>query len=769
MKQKIVIAALAFIMAWGSFSSSAFGEYITPKEAGFRNCALIYYNKNYNAESFKPLLVKYVDGKPTAQTGYDAFLFLVFNVNGKMTLIDPTDLNDWREQLEIFFHRGINVPALADACRELRQNGLLKERVKIIFSIPWPHPDMHKFGDLDGDGRSEDLANKKDLDKVLDWYIQTIASEMKKYPELDLWGFYMMNEGLAEKYWGMVRQFCGNIHKNGYKAFWIPYYNAPGAEQAYELGFDVSVMQSNWTFNTRNDGNGTRRNRLVNTAQWTKNHHQGIELEINPPEDPYWQEIFARTLETGTKTGFQQGASATYFGSDFYWPYSESKETRALYSLWMDYLAGKPIKLPVPGKWTQKKLADGKDQIIYRFNQPSSVQLVDLYYEDLPDEYFAALVSVEGKENETSDWKPLGWKIGRVTQNPTFPLRNMTVVFTKSTVKELKITVSPVRNNRIGRLAKVEPEMASVNIFMTKSFHKPYETSLPRAIPKYPDESGRDLLDGVSEGSWTNYVGWAFNRLAEVHLDLGDEIEYDEVRLHLLDQKSAAIYWPDEIEMVASRTAGVQADKGFGAVPGGFEYNCDFQGKPESNVSTLKLSAPQKARAVTLRFNRKGWLFLSEIELFLKGKRLPTDRFSYKLSPLDLDSDKVHVKYADDGIMLTDGYISGCFNIGNVGINNGKPLVVSVDLQKKVPIRKITCYLVDGHGAGVRMPKKGFARFSSDGKNWSKPLPFDIPVSKKMKTNRTIPVSVDCRWNARYIQVEFSSSAWTFLSEILVE
>lgn len=770
--KKLFFLLLLFVSSGGfhgALSEVSGDDYISPKEAGFRNCALIYYNKNYNAEAIKPILVKYVDGKPTDQAGYDAVLFLLFTVNEKMTLTDQTNMADWQEQLDIYFHREINVPALSKACAELRSQGLLKERIKVIISIPWPHPEMRDFGDVDHDGQSEDLGKSADVDKVLTWYIRQTAQEMKKYPDLDFWGFYMMNEGLAEKYHDLARQFCRNIHEQGYRAFWIPYYNAPGALEAYDLGFDVSVMQSNWTFNTRPDGSGTRRNRLINTADWAKKHHQGIELEINPPEEPYWQDIYVRTLETGTKTGFQKGASATYFGSDFYWPFSSKKESQDLYSLWMDYLAGKPIELPEVGTWTERVKEGGVTEILYHFKKPEQVRLTDLFYEDIPGDFFSAQISVEGQTKGSKEWIPLGWKIGRITKDPVYPVACMTISFMPMEVEQLRITVKPTHETRPGRLTGVEPELKSDRLMITKSFQKSYVTSKQKGTPTYPDESGRDLLDGVTGGDWNKYVGWSMGCSAEVRFDFGEVIEYDEIRLYLLEDKRAAIAWPTEIEMISSLKTGIQANKGYGMVPEGFQFECDFRGDPKKGGSTLKLNVPQKARAMTLQFKRRGWLFLSEVEFYLKGKRLNSDKFSYWISLLDRVSREKNLKYLDDGFMLTDGHPSSLFTKGNVGVRGGVPLIATVDLDAITSINRVTCYVLDGETAGVRVPEKGVVRLSEDGRTWSAPLAFDMPVTRKLRSNETIPVSLEIKKKARFVQVEFSSGSWTFLSEILVE
>lgn len=744
-------------------------EYPTPREAGFRNCALVYYNKNFNAETFKPILVKYAGGKPTEQAGYDAVLFLLYKINDKTTLSGETNMADWRKQIDVFFHQGINVPALSQASKELRADGFLQERIKVIFSIPWPDPNMRDFGDVDGDGKTEDLAAPADLEKTLAWYIRLVADEMKAYPELDLWGFYMMNEGILPRNRGLARRFCNVIHEHGFRALWIPYYNAPGADVAGELGFDVTIMQSNWTFGTRFDGSGNRRNRLVNAANWAKEHHQGIELEINPPEAPYWQNIFARSLETGTRTGFQRGVGATYFGDDFYWATSNNPDTKALYSLWMDYLAGKPIQLPQAGDWSQKTLPNGDAEIVYRFDKPTDVRLIDLYYRDIPDDCFAALTTVEGRANESEPWSPLGWKIDCLAKSELGPEENITVNFKPMIAGELRILVQTPGGGSGARLVGVDPDLAAEPLRVSKSFHKSYTTNKPASPPTYPDESGRDLFDGTTEGSWKNYVGWAANYPAEVNIDFGEPIVYDEIRLHLLEQLSASITWPQMIVAISSMTPGIQPDGGYGSAVDKFDFTCGGGNRPERNVAILKPVQPATARAMTIRFKRRGWLFLSELEFYRDGKRLDHDKFSYRLSLQDNQTPNKEELYTDNGSILTDGHVSSIFSRGCVGMNSNATLRATVNLEEATRVNRVTCWLIDGQHAGVRIPETGTLRLSLDGKTWNEPINFEMPPSRRLTENEAVAVRLDPKQNAKYVQVEFLSKGWTFISEIEVE
>lgn len=750
------------------------GEYLSVQEAGFRNCALIYHNPLAGVEYFKPLLVKYEHNQPTARPGYDSFLFLVFSLpnNGRRTEVDPTDKTDWTFILDAYFGRAINVPALNTAAAQLRKDRLLpKEKTKVMFAIPWLNPALHAFGDVDGDGKTEDLATVEGREEVLGWYMNSVIGQLKKYPELELWGFYMMREGIGAKDTDIAKQYCQAIHQRGVKALWIPYFMAPGCERCYsELGFDAVIMQSNWTFRTNPDGTGARRNRLMDAAEFARNNRMGIELEINPPPGANWRRIFEQTLETGTQTGFQKAASATYFGSDFYWARSQDPADQALYARWMDYLAGKPIQLPARGTWTRKDLPDRSVEITYALHDPAPVQLVDIFLQEAPDDFFAGLVTIESRLSRQDTWKPQAWARRSAFDSSKRANQNITLELPGETVRELRIRMNPHPGRRAGKITSIEPDCSAPARILSKSYRKPYTTSKRSPAPKYPDETGRKLLDGTTSGGWGAYVGFSRGKRTRVALDFGETIEFDEVRIHLLEEPGAAIHRPSAVSAIYSRGRGELRDSGFGAPPEGYDARGDFRYSSETKSTHLRLERPGQARSMTLLFEHPAWLFLSEIQLLRDGKVLPPAQFTYTLSlQLEPAGGPEAQRYSDDGVMLTDGFATADFK-GNVGMPGGQKLRVVVNLGESAPVRRATCYVVDGGQAGIVMPKSAAVRLSDDSANWSTPVPIKLPAPQKRDHNVALPITADCKGAmARFVEFDLTAAGWVFVSEVVVE
>lgn len=775
MKKILPVFLLALFSAFTL--STVLADYMTPEEAGFRNCALIYHSPANltNAEYFKRLLVKYEADAPTAQAGFDSFLFLYFTVNGKRTEFEETLLTDWNTILDAYFHGAeINVPQLAKAVRELKAAGKLDADapIKIWFAIPWLNQKVLDFGDVNGDGKTEDLSTEAGRDAVLRWYINTVKTEMKRFPELKLEGFYMMAEGMGERSRGGFIQYNRVIHDEGFRSFWIPYYNASGLGSAYDVGFDVVILQSNWTFNTRADGSGTRRNRLVQAAEYARKHHFGIELEINPPREPNWWEIYRQSLETGTQTGFQKAVSAVYFGTDFYWPTSENAECRELYALWMDYVAGKPVSLPKPGTWSRKDLKSGASQFIYTLNEPQAAQLFDVFLEEDPENGFEGLVQAERRSDVGAPWEPLAWVLrsGPDPMNGTH--QNITLNFpgTKK-LREIRLTFTPKPGKSpLGPVTELMPDLKAPVKLFSKSFHKQYTTNTRTddAIT-YPDETGHQLLDGVVSAKWRENVGWFGTSPTRIDFSFGETLEFDEIRVCSMEETSAGIHWPAAVSAVYSLEDAIPQKTGFGLAPKGISTLNGFEFNPEKKRFEAHFGKIS-ARSLSLFVVQNGWLFLSEVQFLRDGKVLPTEKMRYQLSTQQVGGTKAR-PYQDDCKMLTDGVTSTNYSRHGVGMSGSENLKIRIDLEQNQPVEKVTAMILDGGTAGIWLASAMTVRFSADGENWSDPIAAKMPEREKRPSLVNVPVSVSAPegQTARFVEIEVKPYGWAFVTEVLVD
>lgn len=774
---------LFFVLFFLLFAGSARAEFLTEAQAGFRNIALCYENPAADANYFQPMLVKFVEGQPTSQAGFDSFLFLRYTIHGKKTEIASCDREDFQWFLTSCFETSADVPALNQAVSDLRKKGFLKKDapIQVMFAIPWLNPKVTDFGDVDGDGISENLSESAGRKRVLNWFLSEIAERMKAFPELKLWGYYMMREGLNEKDLPIAREYCDAIHRNGFRALWIPYFNAPGAEHAYEVGMDAVIMQSNWTFNVRGES-GARRNRLVNTAEMARELGFGIELEINSPSAPLWRQVFLQTLETGTQTGFQHAPSAAYFGSRFFWPGSSKPEDQQLYACWMDYLSGKPIQLPKAGTWEKSVLSDGSTQIIYSCREPAPVQFVDLFLTESESEFFSGLVLVDSRSDVSAPWVPAAWQLRKSWNSSNRSHQNVTLELPGEEVTQLRIRFQSQRFSANSRpvppnVTDVETDSTAPARIFSQSFRKPYQAgpvtdSGEQAVPPatYPDETGRKLIDGVSGREWSKNVGWQGSQPVSVHFDLGSRVTFDEIRVYAHPGPDGGIHLPQSTAVLFSESRQSLSFSGFGKAPKKLMARGDFAFCPDGEFLQLKLESPAAARSVSFLFAHSNWLFLSEVEFLRNGQKVDPSNFRYFFSEQGFRLKTETDPYPDDGKKLTDGLVSTHFSEACTGVSSGKKLRVVVDLESVQPLASVTAWTLDGGSAGIILPAHAAIRFSEDGQIWSEPQPIDLPPQQNSDSLRAVPLTFEANGRtARFVEVELTAKCWAFLSEIIAE
>ena len=760
---------LIFLALLATLSLQA--EYLNPELVGFRHLALIYTWKDADVDMFKAMLSKHVDGKPTAQEGFDGFLFLTYALpNGRRTENGMTDMGDWQWQLDDYFNKGINVPALDRAVAELRETvGIPVKNPQLVFSIPWMHPEVTSFGDVDGDGVSENLATSEGRAKVVNWYIDSVKKHMEKYSNVDLWGFYMMREGIGGNEFAVGQQVITNVHNRGYRMLWIPWYKAPGYDRWRELGFDAAYFQSNWTFST------SRRNRVFNNAEFAFESGAGFELELyDQNTTPFRYRQFVETLALGTKLGYQEGACAYYFANGFTLYKSADPLAREVYDKWMDFIAGKPIELETRGEWQGGVNADGKYELIYTLNEPGTPRVLDVFLE--PERkasapMFRGIAEVfYSSPDAPEEFKPLMWRYFGF-DGQLLPYGVFSINLPPALAHSLKVVFTPDAGAPGIKVFDVDAEFDTMDpIKFAPSYQRLYSTDTPVLPAKYGDETGRQLIDGVTGGPWENYVGWR-NAKTPVALtfDLGDEGYLTMLRLHILVNSHSGINQPGTIFALLSTTEPKRTLFGLGALG---DNVLTFAHSPHYNTKSgaleWSLPANTRARYVTFFIYPNGWFFLSEAEFIYRGRNRQAYGYTTSRQPT---SEAQRELYADDGMMLTDGVVSGDYNTGAFGFNGVQSRRIYVDLDAVQPVSKVTVHGIGGGYAGAYAPREVVVRLSPDGLSWTKPASVKPRPDPDNGTTAVVPVVVSMpQAKARYVEITVTpQKGWCFLSEITVE
>ena len=253
---------------------------------GAKDQVLLYQNTDrfYNAEDLIPYLA-YVnaDGEIT-DTMFDSFLFLFigdFPVGGGKAHAGGTKAG-WEWAVEDAFKDGQNLMALEEAGGTVKEAlGLPSDyKFKVSLTLYYPSLGVTDFGDVDGDGKTENLNNYDERIKVMQWYIDLIYDtfESKSFENVELVAYYWFHEAIERddhESVDLLNDIADMVHKKDCTFFWIPYFTANGYNDWAGYGFDVAVMQPNYVFELE-----TPYSNVINCANLTSLYGMGLEMEI---------------------------------------------------------------------------------------------------------------------------------------------------------------------------------------------------------------------------------------------------------------------------------------------------------------------------------------------------------------------------------------------------------------------------------------------------------------------------------------------------------
>lgn len=186
-------------------------------------------------------------------------------------------------------------------------------KAQAYFSIPSLRESMKDFGDVDGDGVSEDLSVPADRKKVLDWYIGLVMAEFesRNYQNIEFDGFYWLNEDVGYEVDDshIITEAGDAVKAAGTNFIWVPYYTANRYYLADEMGFDLMCMQPNYMFDLEK-----HEHRFELSADQTKWLNMSVEIEhsFEALGDPLYVRNYMLYLYYGVKYGYDD-AILIYF------------------------------------------------------------------------------------------------------------------------------------------------------------------------------------------------------------------------------------------------------------------------------------------------------------------------------------------------------------------------------------------------------------------------------------------------------------------------
>ncbi|MFW5437550.1 DUF4855 domain-containing protein [Paenibacillus apiarius] len=308
-------------------------EYLKPGRdtADIRDLLLLYNGKyendrgDWNKDNIIPY-VSYVDeqGNPTDWM-YDGVLYLGLKTDDNQRDFGSTAvLNDWKWYLDKTFKADGDMANLNEAVKEagVKLNDS-NHIVKVVLMIPYAGEKISDFGDVDGDGVSENFnaaevgeeAAFANRTKAIKWYMDQVKQRWLQgdYDRLDLVGMYWLAEGVEHGRetvdMNLLRYSRDLVHQADKKFFWIPFFSANMNFAGKALGFDATMLQPNHYFD------GTEAVRVDDAAYLAQHHGLGIEMETDERmnHDPGFRKRYIEYLNSGVDNGFMTGAFKAYY------------------------------------------------------------------------------------------------------------------------------------------------------------------------------------------------------------------------------------------------------------------------------------------------------------------------------------------------------------------------------------------------------------------------------------------------------------------------
>ncbi len=238
------------------YTNSETAQFATAENTGIsaEEIAIVYGNRGDTEDLLLPF-VAYLDEKGNIKdTFMDGFLYCNSGTlpSGSQPHLDNYK-QDWEYIYDITFNGKNGLDALEATVQQVKDALNRPEyKVQVYFTFLTLRDSVTDFGDVDGDGVTENLSLAADRKKVIDWFMNKCKTEFdsRGYKNLELDGYYWINEGVA---WekddsAIISEVADYVHANGSKFLWVPYYKSNRFYTGYELGFDMVCMQPNVVF-----------------------------------------------------------------------------------------------------------------------------------------------------------------------------------------------------------------------------------------------------------------------------------------------------------------------------------------------------------------------------------------------------------------------------------------------------------------------------------------------------------------------------------------
>ncbi len=332
---------------------------------GAKDIMLVYGDRN-EPEDLLPM-VAYLDNEGNVKdTFMDGFLFMShLNLpSGTLPHLENY-MQDWEYVFDQTFNGKCNFGTLDETVGNVKEAlGFTEYKVKVYIEFLTLHDSVPDFGDVDGDGITEDTTTSEGRKKILDWYIDKTLTEFESrdYQHIEFDGFYWVNEAVN---WEkddshVIAEAAERVHAKGSNFLWVPYYKANRFFTGYELGFDAVCMQPNAVFDT-----DAPLWRIPSCAAMTKARKMCVEIEHSYQAlgDPAFARTYMLYLYYGVLTGYMDAIHVYYddVANFALMGYSDTELCRMQYDATYDFVKGR-LQI-TPQTLETERFSASKDQV----------------------------------------------------------------------------------------------------------------------------------------------------------------------------------------------------------------------------------------------------------------------------------------------------------------------------------------------------------------------------------------------------------------------
>ena len=763
---------------------------------------LIYLGgDHWKQEEFLPYVAYLGKGadKRAKDWFYDSYLFLAYGgaPSGTAYYNGPTVKADWEFYYDMLFRNDRALRALEACIHDVAKTlGQPPRETPVILMIPYLSPRQRSFGDVDGDGASEDLSREADREKVVTWCVDELCRRWEKagFTSLKLWGFYWMNEDIGPEDEALIRSTAAYVHRRGYGLHWIPYYRAAGVDKAYPLGFDFVIQQPNYAFMEQH-GQRPEAQRLIDAAEAARRRQMGIEIEM--PDRVLDRQDRRNLLEylvygRDEREGYMRGAVHGYYqstGAIARLCFSDVPAERALYDALYEFAKGRfqgdtPHPFPactyrvdarvVAGLEDDgRKLTDGlwasRESQIQRavgFEGSEAAVVMDLGVVRpvarvrvhvvapesgrgvFPQAVQVATSLAEGPWLDVEQTSSVSMSLNEGRTAAFLDLR-----FRPRDARRVRVTIRPAAG-KISLVDEIVVEPAESLLEATRCTLSP--------APRDANMSPWSLTDEVyahGQADASNSVSWDAGATASAVVELAEPRNVGSVRLH---------------SPVPGDMSQIQETALFGRASDAAPWHALAAGPPERGDGFLSFAitktSPLKQIKIDVKPKPEQSVVLDEIEAY------PAENLALG-KPYQLDP-PLPAEYPDpEGKKLTDGQLcqQGFGDQRTVGWYNA-PVEITLDLRETLPVERVRVHAEGGGYGAVNFPAFIALLTSTDGRSWSwvastRELPQQLLVDEPREGQRMQLAWIEVELApvpAKLVKLCLVSNGWTMVSEVEV-